>query len=234
MANHVLLNNVEHRDLKVTSQFSDEMGDNMMCVPAYPVELRHAQAAYPLLFTKDNAGNTQLVALLGFEQGENLFVKEGKWQASYRPLLVEKGPFLIGRNEQDGKPTLSIHIDLDSPKVSKDEGQPIFLPHGGNTDYIDNMANILSTIHQSQQEVAAYLSMLQELDLIESFVVDIELGDEGTHRLAGFSTLNEEKIKALSAAQLGMLHEKGYLELIYMQLASMSQLSRLVDLRKAK
>ncbi len=234
MANHALLNNVQHKDLKVITTHSADYGDNMMCVPVYPVELRHAQAHYPLMFAKDANGQFQLVALLGLEQNENLFLDDTRWQANYKPLLIEKGPFLIGRNERDGEQTLSIHINLDDPRVSESEGQPIFLPHGGNTDYIDNIANVLSTIHQSQDEAAQFVATLTELSLIESFVVDIDLDGSGTHRLSGFSTINEETLRTLDADTLGRLHSKGYVALIYMIIASMSQLRNLVERKKAR
>ena len=175
-----------------------------------------------------------MVALLGFEHGENLFLSGNDWLASYKPLLIEKGPFLIGRNAQQGEETLSIHIDLDDPRVNESEGQPIFLPHGGNTDYIDNIANVLSTIHQSQTEAGLFVKRLNELELIESFVVDIDLDGTGTHRLSGFYALNEDKLKKLNAETLGDLHSNGYIELIYMMLASMSQLRHMIDLKKAR
>ncbi len=234
MANHVLLNNVEHKDLKVITTHSDAYGENIMCVPVYPVECRHAQAHYPLMFAKDANGNFQMVALLGFEQGENLFLSGREWLANYKPLLIEKGPFLIGRNSQQGEETLSIHIDLDDPRVNESEGQPVFLPHGGNTDFIDNIANVLSTIHQSQNEAGLFVQRLNELELIESFVVDIDLDGSGTHRLSGFYALNEDKLKNLDATTLGELHSNGYIELIYMMVASMSHLRDLVELKKAR
>lgn len=233
MANHALLNNVDHKELKVITRYGADLGDNLMCVPVYPVEARHAQAHYPLLFTKDANGAYQMVALFGFEQGENLFLQGDSWHASYKPLLVEKGPFLIGRNQKAGEQTLSIHVDLDHPRISEQEGEPVFLPHGGNSDFIENIANVLSTIHQSQTEVAAFIDALQTHKLIESFVVDIDMGSTGTHRLSGFFTIDEEALKALDATTLGELHSKGYLETIYMMVASLSQLRHLVALKKA-
>ncbi|RDV26797.1 hypothetical protein DXV75_07355 [Alteromonas aestuariivivens] len=234
MAKHALLNNVEHKDLKIATHHSESFGDNMMCVPLFPVEVRHAQAHYPILFVRDGEGQFQMVALLGFEQHENLFLRDQQWQAAYKPLLIEKGPFLIGRNPQAGNATLSIHIDLDDPRVNTEQGEALFLPHGGNSDYIENIANVLSTIHQSQSELRQFISVLERLELIESFVVDIELDGQGTHRLSGFFTLNEDKIKALDAETLGRLHQDGYLELVYMIVASMSQLRALVERKKAR
>ena len=233
MANHVLLNNVEHKDLKVREAHGEAYGENLMCVPVYPVEARHAQAHYPLMFAKNAEDEYQLVALLGFERDENLFVSDDKWLADYKPLVIEKGPFLIGRNQHD-ESKLSIHIDLDDKRVNENEGQAIFLPHGGNSDYIDNMANVLSTLHQSLDKHREFIERCNALSLIESFVLDIDLDGTGTHRLAGFYTINEETLRGLSGEQMAQLQQHGDLEVIYMILASMSQMRNLVKLKKAR
>lgn len=237
MANHVLLNNVEHKDLKVLQDFSLSPDAKQMCVAAFPIEARHAQAHYPLIFAKDGEGKFQMVALLGLEQGENLFLNAYKWQASYRPLVIEKGPFLIGRSNTDGQERLSIHVDIDDPRVineTRENAVDVFLPHGGNSEYIDNIANVLSTLHEAQANHANFIEALEAHNLIESFVVDIDLDGSGTSRLSGFYTINEDVLKALDKDALGELHEKGHLNTIYMMLASMSQMRALVELKKER
>ncbi len=233
MANHVLLNNVEHKNLKVRNAHGEAYGENLMCVPVYPVEARHAQAHYPLMFAKNPDGEFQLVALLGFEQDENLFLDGEQWHAEYKPLVIEKGPFLIGRNQQD-ESKLSIHIDLDDKRVNEEDGQAIFLPHGGNSDYIDNIANVLSTLHQSLDKHREFIERCNALSLIESFAVDIDMDGSGTHRLSGFYTINEETLRGLDGEKLADLQQHGDLEVIYMVLASMSQLRELVKRKKAR
>ncbi|MEG3766964.1 SapC family protein [Alteromonas sp. 14N.309.X.WAT.G.H12] len=239
MANHVLLNNTQHKDLQVIEAYGDTYGHNQMCVPVFPAEARHAQAHYPLVFAKDANGQFQMVALLGVTENENLFIHNGQWRVSYKPLVIEKGPFLIGRGVADnGQETLSIYIDLDDPRVIDSptptpNAHPLFLPHGGNTDYIDNIANVLSTIHHGQEANREFVNACQGLELIESFVIDMDLQHIGTHRVSGFYTLNEDKLKALSNSEIGELHESGHLQTIYMMLASMSQLRQVIAYKKA-
>jgi len=241
MSNHVLLNNIEHKNLKVIQGFDKTYGHDQMCVPIFPIEVRHAQAHYPLVFAKDAQDQFQMVALLGLEQGENLFLDNGMWQAAYKPLIVEKGPFLIGRSASSNgdNDTLSIYVDLDDPRIVIDEHNtenaiPVFLPHGGNTDYIDNIANVLSTIHLEQEKHKAFIDVCEAHQLIESFVMDIDLDGTGTHRLSGFYTINEEKLKTLTSEQIAQLHASDYLQTIYMMLASMSQLRQVIAHKKAR
>ena len=141
MANHVLLNNIDHQDLKIITDKSEKYGNNTMYSVVYPFEFKHLQADYPIFFHKDNASNTYTaLALLGFEANENLFLRNEEWHASYVPLMIEREPFLIGNQTrtENGETitTPVIHLDLDNPRVSKEKGTDIFLPHGGNSEYI--------------------------------------------------------------------------------------------------
>jgi len=76
------------------------------------------------------------------------------------------------------------------------------------------------------------------MDLLESFVLDAQLSDGSEHRLAGFYIINEDVLAELEAEQLDLLNKRGYLEAIYMAVASMSNLPALLErkneLRKAE
>ena len=73
------------------------------------------------------------------------------------------------------------------------------------------------------------LNALVELDLIESFVLDAQYHDGSEHRLSGFYTINEDSLKKLNGEQLELLNERGYLEAIYMAIASMTNLPLLLE-----
>ncbi len=74
MTKHVLLDNVTHHDLKISPYFKAEFGDKVNTVLTFPTELATMQTIYPIFFRKDSKTETyQLVAMLGFEQDENLF-----------------------------------------------------------------------------------------------------------------------------------------------------------------
>ena len=53
MSNAVLLNNVEHKDLKVDASLKAEYGDNVNRVLAFSSEFGDLQKEYPILFYKD-------------------------------------------------------------------------------------------------------------------------------------------------------------------------------------
>jgi hypothetical protein len=121
-----------------------------------------------------------------------------------------------------------MHVDLDSPRLSTSIGEPVFLPHGGTTEYIERMNSTLLAIHQGVQSIPAFIAALLEHELLESFVLDIELEDGSQNRFAGFYTINEDRLARLGADALGRLHQPGHLHAIYMAVASLSRFPDLI------
>jgi hypothetical protein len=226
MANHAPLNNVDHKNLRVVTTRGAAYGDAVMSVLTFPAEFRDLQACYPIVFAQDGNGSYDAIALLGFEQGENLFLGPNGWDAPAIPLTVERQPFMIGRGDE-----LSVHIDLDSPRVRDGgiEGEALFLTYGGTSEYLERISSVLRTIHDGLAASRAFVAALVELELIESFVLDVELDDGSQNRLAGFYTINEDRLAQLSADQLAALHGKGYLQAIYMAVASLAQFRALIQ-----
>lgn len=229
MPNHALLNNIEHKHLRVITKRGPAWGDAVMSALTFPAEFRELQGDYPIVFAKNGDGDSfDAIALFGFEQGENLFLGPDGWDARYIPLSVERQPFLIGRNAGN-QDELLIHVDLDSPRLSSEEGEALFLSYGGSSEHLERISRVLRTIHDGLQTSRDFIAALMHLELLESFVLDIELEDGSQNRLAGFYTIHEERLAALSPEQLGRLHAAGYLQAIYMAVASLSRFRDLID-----
>lgn len=224
-----LLNNLDHKDLRVITQRHARYGDNVMTALTFPQEFRNLQAHYPIVFFKSEDGTSfHSAALLGFEQGENLFLGQDTWDAAYVPMTIARQPFLIG----NVKGELLLHVDLDSPRVSRTEGEPVFLDFGGNSDFLERMSSVLRSIHEGLELAPAFSAALLELNLLESFVFDVELPDGSQHRLAGCYTINEERLNALDGPTLERLSSAGFLQPIFMVIASLSNLSALAERKR--
>jgi hypothetical protein len=223
--NPVQLDNNTHRDLRIVTTHGAPWGDDQMTTPVFITEFRDVQAHYPIVFQQaDDGPGMQPVALLGLRSGENLFLDAHGWDANYIPLALQRGPFMIGR----AGPELTIHVDMDSPRIGRGEGEPVFMPHGTATEYLERMNSVLSAIHQGVQGVPAFVAALLRHGLLESFVLDVEAADDSQNRLAGFHTINEERLRALDAAALADLHSQGYLAAIFMVVASTTHLRDLI------
>ena len=81
--NNVMLNSIEHKDLKVITEYSEQYGDNVWYSLTFPVEFRSVQAHYPIFFQKDpQTGRLLSVALFCFKDKEKQFLENGKCPAS--------------------------------------------------------------------------------------------------------------------------------------------------------
>src|SRR5262245_33043649 len=225
MSRHAHLNNIEHRDLRIITAHGAQYGDDVMYTLTFPGEFRNIQAHYPIVFGKSPDGNFTPLALFGFREKQNLFLGDDKWDALYVPLMVERQPFLIG-NAANGK---VVHVDLDSPRVSRAEGEPVFLENGGQTGYLEHITRVLGALHEGIEATPGFIAALVEHNLLESFVLDIQFQDGVQQRFGGFYTVQEERLAKLDAAALGKLHEKGYLLPIYMVIASFSNFRTLIE-----
>jgi hypothetical protein len=226
MTNNVLLNNVDHKDLRVITTRSAQYGDDVMHAITFPSEFRNIQAHYPIVFRKNAQGQFEPIALLGFQERQNLFLTRRGWDASYIPLTIERLPFLIGFSA-DKQPMM--HVDLDSPRISRTEGEAVFLPHGGNTEFLERMSSVLLAIHQGIAGIQPFIAALLEHELLESFVLDVQLANGSQNRLAGFYSIHEERLLGLSGTVLERFNRAGYLQAIHMAIASLSQFRALIE-----
>jgi hypothetical protein len=232
-----MLNNVDHKDVRIITDRSAAYGDDVMYVMTFPFEFRSVQAFYPILFHLDERGELYPVALFGFEAGENLFLDEAGWHARFVPAMIRRRPFLIGFQAdkgQGGERRRMLSLDMDSPRVSRERGEPLFEPLGGRTPFLEEMATLLETMYQGAELNRRFVEALQEHGLIESVTFDIALADGSRNQLLGFYAIDEEKVQGLSDESLGKLSRNGFLMPLFMMLASTTNVRTLVDLKNAR
>jgi hypothetical protein len=239
MARHVLLNNVDHHDLRLLLRYGAEFGDNMATVLTFPTEYADVQREYPIFFRKDPAtGEFQSLALLGFQEGENLFLEGGRWNAKYLPGIIARGPFLIGFQEQqvDGAMRTEpvIHVDLDHPRVSRTEGQPVFLPRGGNSPLLEHIAAVLRGIHQGLEVSKAMFAEFARLELIELVKLEVAVSESEKYALTGLHTINQEKLRTLDDESVLRLHRSGFLQAAHLVIASLGNVKSLMQVKQRR
>ncbi|MBM0106254.1 SapC family protein [Steroidobacter sp. S1-65] len=236
MARHELLNNIAHKDLRVITRHGAEFGDNVATVLTFPTEYGDVQREYPIFFRKDpQTGEFQSIALLGFQQDENLFLDEQGWHAAYIPGIVARGPFLIGFQNKDVDGELRrepvIHVDLDSPRISATEGEPVFLPQGGNTRYLERIGTVLQGIHLGLALSKTMFDAFTAAELIEPVNVEIKFSDEEQFNLRGLYTISEERLRALDGDTLYKLNSAGFLQGAFLVIASLNNVKKLIDMK---
>lgn len=220
-----LLNNITHRDLRVVTERGARWGDDVMSCPVTPDEFRSLQSHYPIVYQPDGAGSFLPVALFGLQQGQNLFLTADGWDADYLPLAMRRMPFSIGVADDE----LRMMVDMASPRIARGaEGEAVFLPQGGSSDLLETANSVLRALHEGLQSTPEFIQALVVHDLLESFVLDVERPDGSHGRLVGYHTIHEEKLAALDAGTVGLLHQADYLRPIYLSIASLSNFTRLI------
>lgn len=232
MARNVLLNNVEHADLRVALRHGPEHGDALNQVPVFPTEFADVSREYPILFRKDAQGGLQAVALLGLDRDENLFLARDGWQARYIPAVQRRGPFLIGFQQTSNGREPMVLIDLDDPRVG--HGEPLFLPQGGNTPLLDTISRTLKALHQGVEIMPQMFAAFEAEGLIEPVQLELKLGPERSYVLADIYTISESRLAALPGAALERLNRAGFLGAAFMVLASMPNIATLVERKSSR
>ena len=220
-----LLNNISHKDLRVIRQRGAQWGDDVMSCPVTPDEFRSLQAHYPIVFQQDGQGGFLPVVLFGLQDGQNLFLSGQGWDAEYIPLAMQRMPFSIGVAEDE----LRMLVDMASPRIARGaEGEAVFLPQGGNTEFLERANAILRALHEGNQAMPEFIQALVSNNLLESFVLDVERPDGSHGQMVGYYMIHEERLAALAADTVGLLHQADYLQPIYMAIASLSNITPLI------
>ncbi|MDI1366276.1 MAG: SapC family protein [bacterium] len=236
MTNRVLLNKVDPADLKAIVGYGPRFGDNVNQALLLPTEFEDAQRDYPILLRKDLNGDYQAVALLGLDRDENLFLQDGEWRARYVPAVQQRGAFSIAlRDADDGAaPKPMIHVDLDHPRISTTQGEPLFLPAGGNGPYLQHMIRVLGAIYDGLEIAKPMFSAFVELDLIAPVSIEIQLDDGASYDLPDFHTIDADRLAALTGTDLERMHQSGLLRAAQWVASSMGNIQRLVELKNAQ
>jgi len=241
MSSFAIVDSSVHRDLTVNTNRGAAFGDNLMFTMTYPMEFRDIQSCYPIFFSKDpETGQFYPVALLGFEEQSNLFLNGDQWEATYIPMTIRRQPFLIGFQPDpakgDGATKPVVSIDMDSPRVTRNDGEALFNEDGEDgkpTDFLQKTIGTLEAIHHGLEHNKGFVAALLEKELLESFTLEITLNDGSNNKLMGFYTIAEEKLQSLDGETLEKFNAQGYLQSIYMAMASFSRIRPMIDKKNA-
>ncbi len=230
----VLLDNVEHHDLRILAGHAAAYGDAVNQVRVYPNELAELAREYPVFFRQDAEGGFYAVALLGFDRDENLFLDASAWNARYVPAELQRGPFLLGLREgaEDAGPVML--ADLSHPRLSRSEGTPLFLAHGGNAPVLEHYLAVLRTLHTGLTINDAVFAAWLDAGLLAPVKLDIRLDDEVGYDIPDLFSISDEALANLDGETLAGLNAHGFLGLAFQALASVGNLQHLIALKNRK
>lgn len=217
MSNIAVLNTQTHRDLRVDAVASARYGDSRHFVQVIVSEFPVLAARCPIFFAKDvETGAFYCGAMLGFDEGENLFLKAGGGFEGHRPLNLQREPFFAAGAE--------LAIDLDSPRVGAPDGEALFTEAGEPTAYLQSVMAAFRELKPGLERTKAFIATLLELKLIEPVDINLAFDDGTTRDLVGLYSVNQQTLAALPDERVVDLFRRGYLYLIHLMIASMKQI----------
>jgi len=216
MTQIVPLNSETHRSLKVDARASATYCDNQRFVEVMVSEFPHLVVHYPILFSKDpRTGQFYCGAMLGFDEGENVFLEEWTEREFYRPLSLQRIPFYAHGPD--------LAIDLDHPRVGVEEGKALFTTSGQPTRYLESIMYAFQSLKSGMEVTQLFIAKLLELKLIEPIDIEAEFDDGTTRKCVGLYTINQETVSKLPDAVVLKLFRRDFLRLIYFMIASLKQ-----------
>ena len=216
MTQIVPLNKETHKSLKVDARASAAYGDNQHFTHVIVNEFPQLVVHYPILFSKDrNTGEFYCGAMLGFEEGENLFIEEWRDLQFYRPLGLQRVPFYAQGPD--------VAIDLDHPRVGVEGGTALFTEHGQPSRYLQRIIWAFQDLAPGVEVTKHFIKRLLELNLIEPVDLEAEFDDGRIINCDGLYTVNQDTLMRLPDEAVVELFRRGYMRLIHYLIGSLKQ-----------
>ena len=216
MTQIVPLNKETHRSLRVDARASAAYGDSQRFAHVIAGEFPQLVVHYPILFAKDRGtGEFYCGAMLGFDEGENLFLEEWRDQQFYRPLGLQRVPFYAHGPD--------LAIDLDHPRVGVQDGKELFTELGQPTRYLQSIIWAFQDLKPGIEVTRQFIARLVQLKLIEPIEVEAEFDDGRIINCEGLYTVDQETLSRLPDAVVVELFRRGYMRLCHYMIASLKQ-----------
>ena len=198
-------------------------------MPLVVTEFGPAALTYPIIFVGEQR---MPVAVMGVNQGENLFADEqGVFEAdAYLPAYMRRYPFVFANDESQNR--MIVCIDRAAEMVTENPETPFF-DNNEPTEYTKNAIKFCEDFETERRRTESFVKMLSDEDLFEvkqaNFTPRNPDGSTGQPQLiAEYFAVSEEKLGKLSAEKLQQYRDTGALPQIYAHLMSLLGWDRII------
>lgn len=242
----------QHKHIKIITRHGSEFGEAVHTAPVQLNELENMCAQTPVCFMKNTeTGQFGMYAILGFNEGENLFLNNDQWRLDYIPLQFRCQPF-APRPEQQPHATSAqcISINIHSKRISTTEGEALFNEDRTPTSYLSGIQNSLTDIARAAQPTRLFIETLVNNNLVEAATIAITFNNGDTFNYKGLYTINLDKLEEITHAArvepleqlhinphhalLTQLEQQHYLAPITWLTQSLGNFQKLIALKNAK
>jgi hypothetical protein len=208
------------------------------CLKANAVPISYSEFAaacrdYPLAFVSADSGRTfNPVAVLGVAPGENLFLRDGRWEGSeHLPVYLRRYPFCMARITLNSIEQADRMICVEKAFLS-DDGERMFDDSGAPLPRWQPIEKLLREYEADIERAREMCAILADYSLLEPVTLQASL-KTGTMSFGGMYRVEEKRLEFLNAAQHKTLIRKGIMGRIYAHLLSLENFARLVARKEA-
>lgn len=194
-------------------------------VPALVDEFELAVNDLPIAFLPGREAPSA-VFVTGAAPGVNAYVTEdGLWNGGYVPAYLRRYPFIIG----DVSETDSILcIDETYEGFGQEQGERFFSEAGEQEAPLVAALALAESYRDAATRTEAFCARLHEYGLLQPATINVTAPDGATSVVHGLLIIDEAALTALDAERLHALQALGFLKAIYMQIASLRAVAKLV------
>lgn len=225
-----LVNLSAHRNVKINHTQFDIPENHVNAVTVVASELSVIVHKYPVFIAvHPQSGDYQLMALLGFDKGENLYLHEGKWRCSVIPIDILRRPFQAYIPDPSKPAKGHIALDVAHELVSTEIGEPIYDSNGEASAYFQRIEGFFNQLVGDSRATSALLKKAADMSLLEQFSLELTLPNNQKVALKGLYGFDKKKVDTLSKDDLETCHRSGLLQVCHLVLSSTSHLQTLMS-----
>jgi hypothetical protein len=105
--------------------------------------------------------------------------------------------------------------------------QELFNAAGEPSGYLQSVMGLMRELRPGLERTRAFIDTLLRLQLIEPMTIAARFDDGINHEFTGLYTINRDQMKQLADTAVVDLFRRGYLQLIYLMLASLDHVPEL-------
>ena len=102
---------------------------------------------------------------------------------------------------------------------------------GSPAEFLKQKIAVLEKLHRGLQHGSGFIDTLLKHELLEQVTLDLTFNDGTKQSLQGFYTIAEDRLFQLKGDVLESLNQAGYLQPIFMAVASLSRMRDVIERR---
>ncbi|MCX7635100.1 MAG: SapC family protein [Syntrophales bacterium] len=195
------------------------------------VEFFEACRQFPIIFAETANNVVVPLALMGLENGENLFVDDrGNWLGSYIPAYIRRYPF-ITTDGSDGN--VAVCFDEAYDGFHREGGIPLF-ENGQPSPKLNEIMAFLNDYYGKMKETQVFCATVANAGLLRQIEAKAELADGRSFVLDGMLVVDEQRLMQLLDVDIVRLFRSGMLSLINAHLISLRNLNVLMERKSGR